>query len=287
MREFNRALELIEQHLREPIDMGQLARSTATSEYHFRRMFSSLAGMPISEYIRRRRLTVATAEILDGTSVLDVAVRYGYGSAEAFTRAFRAMHGIGPIQAREPNAVLHSQPRMKFHLRVEGSIEMEHRIVDKPSFRLIGATTRVPLVYSGPNSAIQDFERGLDKELDSKLLPLANTEPAGRVSATVNIDPDRAEGSELDYWHAVASTAPVPEGVDYLEVQAGLWVVFWAEGPFPESLQNLWAGAATEWFPANPYRWIPGPEMLLVVPDATGTAGRGELWIPVEREESE
>lgn len=79
-----------------------------TSEYHFRRMFASLAGIPVSEYIRRRRLTAATAEIIAGQSVLDVAVRYGYESAEAFNRAFKAMHGLTPSQARRPGAVVHS-----------------------------------------------------------------------------------------------------------------------------------------------------------------------------------
>lgn len=282
VREWNQAIELIEQDLTAEVEVGALARTALTSEYHFRRMFSSLAGIPVSEYIRRRRLTAATAEILDGDTVLDVAVRYGYGSAEAFTRAFRAMHGLTPTEARRPGAVLHSQPQLRFHLRIEGNTDMKHRIVKKAAFRLIGLKARVPLVHSGPNQAIIDFQRSLDPAVTKRMLEFADTDPSGSLSVTDNIDEQRTEGSNLDYWHAVASTQPAPEGFDSLEVPAGLWVVFTTEGKFPEVLQNMWADAATEWFPANPYRWAPGPELLSVHVEAGGSHGRGELWIPIE-----
>ncbi|MFJ6456368.1 helix-turn-helix domain-containing protein [Paenarthrobacter sp. NPDC091669] len=286
MQEWNRAIEAIEQDLTADIDVGTLARIALTSEYHFRRMFSSLAGLPVSEYIRRRRLTAATAEIIDGGTVLAVAVRYGYASAEAFTRAFKAMHGLTPSEARQAGAVLHSQPQLRFHLRVEGNTDMKHRIEDKSAFRLIGLKARVPLVHEGPNQAIIDFQRGLDPAVTQRLVGLSDTEPAGPLSVTDNIDEQRSEGSGLDYWHAVASSQPAPEGFAAMDVPAGLWVVFETEGKFPEVLQSMWADAATEWFPANPYRWAPGPELLSVQVEAGGTHGRGQLWIPVEREES-
>jgi AraC family transcriptional regulator len=86
----------------------------------------------------------------------------------------------------------------------------------------------------------------------------------------------------VDYWRAAATTRPAPEGLDCLEVAAGHWVVFETEGAFPEVLQRLWADAAAEWFPANPYRWAPGPQLLTVDPDPGGATGRGRLWIPIE-----
>lgn len=74
-----------------------MARALGTTEYHLRRMFSALAGMPLSEYVRRRRMTVAAADVVRGKGdLLRIAVRHGYGSTEAFGRAFRAVHGAGP-----------------------------------------------------------------------------------------------------------------------------------------------------------------------------------------------
>lgn len=96
----NRLMEQIEQHLDAEIDFGQLLAGSGTTVYHVRRMFSSLAGMPLSEYVRRRRMTVAAADLLEGRDLLGLAVRYGYGSAEAFGRAFRAVHGAGPGDVR-------------------------------------------------------------------------------------------------------------------------------------------------------------------------------------------
>lgn len=283
MQHWNRAIGDIEADLTADVDVQELARTAMTSEFHFRRMFSTLSGMPLSEYVRRRRLTAATAEILDGSTVLDVAVRYGYGSAEAFNRAFKSLHGMTPTEARRPGAVLHSQPQLRFHLTVEGTTDVKHRIIEKAAFTLVGVNTRVPLIHEGDNAAIADFERSIDPDLRTQLAELSDQEPAGSVAVTVNIDEPRAEGSFLDYWRAVATTRPTPAGLGSLDVPAGLWVVFQAEGDFPEALQQLWADAATEWFPANPYRWAPGPELLSVQPHEGGTSGSGELWIPIER----
>jgi AraC family transcriptional regulator len=57
----NRLVDLVEEHLTEEFNLDGLARALGTTEYHLRRMFSSLAGMPLSEYVRRRRMTVAAA----------------------------------------------------------------------------------------------------------------------------------------------------------------------------------------------------------------------------------
>jgi AraC family transcriptional regulator len=96
----NRIIDLIEGNLTEEINLASLTGDLGTTEYHVRRMFSSLAGMPLSEYIRRRRMTVAAADVLEDRDLLGTAVRYGYSSTEAFNRAFRAVHGITPGEAR-------------------------------------------------------------------------------------------------------------------------------------------------------------------------------------------
>ncbi|MEU2632334.1 AraC family transcriptional regulator, partial [Kitasatospora sp. NPDC007106] len=117
LERLNQALDHLEACLDREIDMAEVARIAAVSEYHFRRLFSALAGMPLPVYVRRRRMTLAGAEVLAGElTLLDIAVRYGYGSGEAFTRAFRSVHGIGPGEARRTGAVLTAQPRMSFRV---------------------------------------------------------------------------------------------------------------------------------------------------------------------------
>ncbi|HEY9328527.1 MAG TPA: AraC family transcriptional regulator [Streptomyces sp.] len=284
LERLNEAMEYVEHRLDGRIDVAEAARIAMTSEYHLRRMFSALAGMPLSEYIRRRRLTVAGAEVLAGDrTLLDVAVRYGYASGEAFARAFRAVHGVGPGEARRTGAALRSQPRMSFRLVVEGTSSMRYRIVEKEEFRVVGRKARVPLVHEGVNPAIATFIRSLGQETMERIKALSDQEPEGIVQVSDDLADGRAEGSELDYYHGVVSSAPVPEDMDALPVAAGAWAVFDSSGAFPQALQYLWRDVFTEWFPSNPYRSRPGPEILRVHVSPDGASADAQLWIPVVR----
>lgn len=285
LERLNDAMEHIEARLGERIEAAELARIAMTSEYHFRRMFSALAGLPLSEYVRRRRMTVAGAEVLGDPdrTLLDVAVRYGYDTGEGFARAFRAVHGIGPGEARRTGAVLRSQQRLTFRLVVEGSTDMRYKLVDKEAFRVVGRRARVPLVHEGPNPAIAEFIRGIGREELDRIAALSDQEPAGIVGVSDQLDPSRAEGTELDYYHGVVSGAEPPEDLDALDVPAGTWAVFENEGQFPQALQYLWRDVFTQWFPSNPYASRPGPEILRVRLTEEGKRAEAELWIPVER----
>ncbi|WP_431780945.1 AraC family transcriptional regulator [Streptomyces chumphonensis] len=292
LERLNEAMGHIEDHLDGRIDPEELARIAWTSPYHLRRMFSALAGLPLSEYVRRRRLTVAAAEVVAGDrTLLEIALRYGYGSGEAFARAFRVLHGVGPAEARRSGAVLESQPRMSFRLIIEGSSSMRYRIVEKDAFTVVGRKARVPLVHEGVNPAIAAFIRGLGTGTVSRIEGLSDTEPHGVVAVTDDLADSRAEGTELDYYHAaVTSRAPEDlderdgaDGLDTLRVPPGTWAVFDSDGPFPAALQNLWRDVYTQWFPSNPYASRPGPELLRTRLSDDGATADAEIWIPVRR----
>lgn len=282
----NRVVEFVEQHLDDDLDIAALARSVGTTEYHIRRMFSSLAGMPLSEYVRRRRMTVAAADVLGDGDLLGIAVRYGYGSTEAFGRAFRAVHGAGPAEVRRDGGPLHSQPQLRFRLTVEGTSTMDTRIADRPAFRLIGHATRVPLIHEGVNPEIQDFITSLPATEHARLKELSSTDPGGLLQVSADVDPDYTEGSELTYLHGVAvdTATDVPDDLDEIDVAGGTWAVFRVSGPYPAALQATWAATAADWFPSNPWRLREGPSIVAVLdrsPDfSTATC---ELWMPVER----
>ncbi|WP_030691060.1 AraC family transcriptional regulator [Streptomyces globisporus] len=289
LEQLNQALDHIERRLEaeagQEVDIAEAARIAMTSEYHFRRLFSALAGMPLSVYVRRRRMTLAGAEVLGGErTLLDVAVRYGYGSGEAFARAFRSVHGIGPGEARRTGATLTAQPRMSFRVVVEGSTTMRYRIVEKEAFRVVGRKARVPLVHEGVNAAAAAHVGSLDEQAIVRMKELADGEPKGVLSAVVHLTDSREEGAEVDYWIGVV-TGPeaAAEELDALDVPAGTWAVFDNHGPYPSALQELWRDVFTQWFPSNPYASRPGPELLRTQPVEIGTATDSQLWIPVER----
>ncbi|MFD6888424.1 GyrI-like domain-containing protein [Streptomyces sp. NPDC059957] len=268
------------------LDVRGLAGGLGTTEYHLRRMFSSLTGMPLSEYVRRRRMTVAAADVVRGEDdLLSIAVRHGYGSTEAFGRAFRAVHGAGLSDVRRDGGPLRTQPRLRIRLTVEGSIPMDTRLVDRPAFRLVGHAARVPLVHQGVNPHIQQHITALPYTEHLRLKELGDTEPPGLLQVSDDVDPDATEGSELTYLHgvAVSRSTPAPDDLDAIEVPAGRWAVFRTAGPHPQALQTVWAATATEWFPSNPWRLRPGPSIVAVLDRADDfSTATCELWLPVE-----
>ncbi|MEH0930028.1 AraC family transcriptional regulator [Micromonospora sp. CPCC 205558] len=282
----NQLVDLLEEHLTEEFDVNAAARAVGTTEYHLRRMFSSLAGMPLSEYVRRRRMTVAAADIVRGEDdLLSIAVRHGYGSTEAFGRAFRAVHGASPGDVRRDGGPLRTQPQLRFRLTVEGIIPMHTRIVDRPTFRLVGHAARVPLIHHGINPHIQQHIAGLPPQEHLRLKALSDTEPAGLLQVSDDVEAEATEGSELTYLHGVAVSrdTPVPDDLDAIEVPAGQWAVFRTAGPHPQALQTAWAATATEWFPSNPWRLRPGPSVVAILDRAEDfSTATCELWLPIE-----
>lgn len=282
----NQLVDLVEEHLTKEFDVDGLAKALGTTEYHLRRMFSSLAGMPLSEYVRRRRMTVAAADVVRGDGdLLGIAIRHGYGSTEAFGRAFRSVHGAGPGDVRRDGGPLRTQPQLRFRLTVEGSTPMDTRIVERPAFRLVGHAARVPLIHQGINPHIQQHIAALPPQEHLRLKDLSDTEPGGLLQVCDDVDPDSAEGSELTYLHgiAVSQGTPAPDDLDGIEVAAGRWAVFRTSGPYPQDLQTTWAATATEWFPSNPWRLRPGPSIVAVLDRADDfSTATCELWLPVE-----
>ena len=267
----NRLVDLVEERLSGEIDVASLAGEMGTTEYHVRRMFVSLAGLPLSEYVRRRRMTVAAADVITGEDdLLRVAGRNGYGPTEAFARAFRSVHGIGLGDARREGGPLRTQPRIRFRLTVEGKLHHGH-----PHRRPTGVPPPRPR-HPGPahpprvNPHIQAHVESLPPEAHLRLKVLSNTEPSGLLQVSDDVHPDVAEGSTLTYLHGVAVMAgtPVPDDLDAIDVPAGPWAVFRTSGTFPNVLQETWAATATDWFPSNPWRLRPGPSLW---PSSSGT----------------
>lgn len=284
----NQAMAYIEAHLTEEIDYCKISQIACCSEYHFKRMFSFLAGISLSEYIRRRRLTLAALDLHDrDLRIIDIAVKYGYQSADAFSRAFHSLHGTLPSEARRENTRLKAYPRMTFQLSIQGGCEMKYRIVDKEAFNLIGFKKRVPIIFNGVNPEIAKMSELLTPERIQQLKALSNVEPRGILSASTNFSTGRMEeNGELDHYIGVATSSDDTADFAVLRIAAGIWAVFESVGPFPETLQNVWGRIYSEWFPASGYESVEGPEILWnESPDTSKPNYRSEIWIPVQKKD--
>lgn len=101
-RRMHRVLAHIDQHLDAALDLEQIAALAHFSSFHFHRLFSAWMGETLGDYLRRRRLEVAAMRLIaqPATQILPVALSVGFGSAEAFTRAFKARFGASPTAWR-------------------------------------------------------------------------------------------------------------------------------------------------------------------------------------------
>lgn len=286
LESMNAALNYIEEHLADDIDFKEAARLAFCSEFHFKKMFSFLTGVPLSEYIRRRRLTLAAFELKESSvRVIDVAVKYGYQSPDSFSRAFLSMHGITPTEARVNGQSLLAYPRMTFQLTIKGVSAMNYRIEQKEAFRIVGIMKRVPIQFEGVNPEIAAMWGSLNEEIIGQLKSLSNTQPIGLISASVNFSEERMEEKGgLDHYIGAATTLACPDDLACLEVPACDWAVFEAVGPFPQTLQEIWGRIYSEWFPSSSYEQINGPELLWnESKDVSSPNYRSEIWIPVTK----
>ncbi len=136
----NESMAYIEEHLADEIDYRQLARIACCSTYHFQRMFTYMAGMTLSEYIRRRKMSLAAVDLQGGARVIDVAQKFGYSSPTAFNRAFQGVHGIVPSAVKGEGVSVRSYPKIAFSIAVKGAEEMNYRIETKEAFCIVGMT---------------------------------------------------------------------------------------------------------------------------------------------------
>lgn len=284
LKKMNEALNYIERNLVNDINLKKVANIALCSQYHFQRMFSFLAGVTLSEYIRRRRLTLAAFEVINTSiRIIDIAIKYRYSSPDSFTRAFRCMHGVTPSLARRNSQYLKAYPKITFQLSIKGGNQMNYRIEEKEAFRIVGIKKRVPIIFNGVNPEISAMWKSLDDETVNKLKELSNLEPIGLISASTNFSEGRMdEKGELDHYIGVVTNKDCPDNLTQLKVQASSWAVFEAIGPFPDTLQNVWGRIYSEWFPMSNYEQIEGPEILWNEnKDVTSQNFRSEIWIPV------
>ena len=138
----NTTIEYIENHLTEKIDYEQLAKIAGCPSYHFQKTFLYMTNISLSEYIRKRRISLAAVDLQTGEDkIIDIALKYGYESPTAFNRAFQAVHGIAPSLVRKKNVQIKSFPALKFTFSIQGLDELSFRIEKKDSFKILGISS--------------------------------------------------------------------------------------------------------------------------------------------------
>ena len=277
LKNWNEALDYLEQNLEEEIRLEELGRLAGCSAYHFQRMFSYLAGVPLKEYIRRRRMTRAAADLRAGEKVLNVALRYGYDSPTAFNRAFQTVHGVAPSLAKQDGVKLKAFPRIRFKFVLKGDTEMEYQIVKREAFRIVGFRTPLPMDVEEGFQVVPRFWGEIGPRV-GELIPLMDPETPGLLGVST------CHREEENYYYiAVASAAPVPPGMYEWTVPAAEWAIFSGQGRQPIAIQELQKRIVTEWLPGSGYEWAQAPDIEVYLSAPGEEESRFQVWLPVQR----
>lgn len=271
----NNAIYYIEEHLTDKISYEHLGKIACCSSYHFQRMFTYMAGIPLSEYIRRRKMSLAAVDLQSGRKkIIDVAAKFGYSSPTAFNRAFKSIHGVAPSSVKNEGVSVKSFPPITFQITIKGVEEMNYRIEIKSDFRIIGLSQ--PL-----NKSIEENFSIVPKMWQSaavdgtiqELAGLMNSNPKGLlgVSACNNEE-------EWKYFIAVSSTVETQKYEEY-RIPAATWAIFSGSGT-NRTIQDLEKRIITEWLPTSGYEYANAPDIEVYLNPAPQNA-QYEVWIPV------
>jgi len=273
----NKAIGYIEDHITSEIDYAAAAQVACCSVYHFQRMFSFTLDVSLSEYVRRRRLTLAAFELQTSTiKVIDLALKYGYDSPEAFTRAFHNFHGTTPTNARNAGIKLKAYSRISFQIAVKGAAEMKYRIEEAKGFSIVGVQARVNTgnAYTiVPSLWVNAAKDGLLE----KLWGLRTSDHKLRGILGVCADGDFGHREEFHYIMSVVSEQLPRDGMIKRDFPEAIWAVFEAEGG-PEGVGELWRRLYSEWIPASGYDLADLPAMECYLPPEDN---KNELWVAV------
>lgn len=297
------ALAYVEENLTAEIDHAILAKIACCSSYNFYRMFSFITDISLTEYIRRRKLTLAAIELQSSNiKVIDLALKFGYDSPVSFARAFQALHGVTPSEARAGGVTLKAYPRISFQISIKGEKEMDYRIETKEAFQVFGYEGIFKTDGSGINADIlhdnamyqnnphemwnQNHANGAYEKLAADAGELPPFVSPGLCYVHGVCDYKQTEPGTFAYMQcAFKSKNSKVDGYAVADIPAHTWVIFPSERfkweHIGEVINNLNKRFFSEWLPTAEYEQANGISFEVYGGDAT--LGYVELWFAVKK----
>lgn len=267
----NEAVGYVEDHLKSGIDSEEISKIMACPFSVFQRSFIQITGIPLSEYIRCRKLSCAAYDLQNtDDKIIDIAMRYGYESSDAFSAAFRRMHGVSPAAVRKSDVKLTFYCRISFALTIEGVYKMDYRMTKKDSFKVIGIRRTTP--YGGGTWAVVKSDGS--NEAVQKL--------SGHFFDLGLCFGFKEDGSN-DYMCGIFRDGEDVPGFDSYTYQPADWIMFEAKGKISDQVLNhTWYHINNEFLPQSKYKKSGQPTIEKYVQwDDANDICDVEIWIPV------
>lgn len=263
----NEMIAYIENNLEEKIDYNRLAKFLGVNEYTMQRLFSLLANISLSEYIRKRRLSCAGEDLYNtNLKVMDIAIKYQYENATSFSRAFEQFHGIKPSQVNK-DTKLKIFPCLVFEEKEDKNNEISYEIVDLPAKELYGIKVETN------NDEIGRIAPQFFREIESKYI-----EKYGPINYGMTEYQDEERMYCSSYW--VLYDKPV-EGFTKVIIPQNKWLVFKIPNQTSKDIQEVTDTFYKSFLPSCKYNLSTLPELEYYHDDIT------ELLIPIQTDKTD
>ena len=274
MHHFNQTMKYLETTLDSEMDPKKIQQLSGYPYAMFSRLFSILADMTLAEYLRNRRLSQAVHDLTQTSAkIIDIALTYGYDSADAFSAAFKKFHGVTPSQVRSGSAYKVFPP-LQLSLKITGGKNMDIKIAQKPAFTVAGILLEAIDNSLCPSAWNQLFE---EQSLET-LASLGNGQSYGICS-------DVKEGGIINYMAGYDVTDQEKAkalGLTIMEIEATEYAIIPVKGSIPGSIHQAWKYVLEIFFPETGYRHSGAPDFEVYAEgDMDSPDYEMELWIPI------
>lgn len=277
MHQFNQTMDYLEQQLTGEVDMKRFQQLSGYSYPLFSRIFSIMADMTLAEYLRNRRLSEAVTDLRGSTEkVIDIALKYGYESADAFSSAFKKFHGETPSEVRngKPYRVF---PKLQLSLKITGGKNMDIKIQKKPAFTVAGVLLEAIDNSQCPSAWEQLYATHSFESLEG----LGSGQSFGVCS-------DVKEGEIINYiaaYDVTDKTKAEELDLSIKDIPTAEYAIVPVNGAIPTSIQHAWKYVLEIFFPETGYRHSGAPDFEVYTEgDMSSPDYQMELWIPVIRD---
>lgn len=294
--QMNASIDYIEAHFTEEINIEQAAKIAACSVHDYQRMFSFITGSSLTDYIRRRKMSLAAMELQNSdVKIIDLGIKYGYQSPDAFTRSFQRLHGVTPTKARQQEAELSLYPRIKLSTPSLSNNEITHRIILNKKYRLMLKGYELKL----NNAAIEIAKVIEDAKLNGTLDELQGDSPDFKLYGVFDYNSNIPD--QFTYYIGCEYCAEsMPSGFEVIELFSPVWAVFemprllsYAEEVagektfhtyiVPPELEKSLAVFYAEWLSTSGYEETGEPEILIHYFTKDGRTSRFEYLVSVKK----
>jgi len=294
LKQMQATIDFVESHIAEELSLSRLAQVANFSDFHFHRVFQSMAGESVMEYVRKRRLARAAYQVAHTEMrLLDIALENGFHNHETFTRAFKRMFGRTPADYRKSGIKPPTYAKLNLLQRKYnpylGGIQMEYRITTKPAYKVVGYELHTSINNGENMQKIPAFwQEYLQNGWGTRIPNRIHVESPVELGICHSFDMDSGNmiymiGMEVDHFEDVPADLVCREfaGAEYAVFTTPLVT----PDQFSPSIQSTWKSVFGEWFPHSGYEHAGTPEFELY--DERSHPGNAliqmDIYVPVKR----